>query len=361
MRNFLKYSLGVLSAAVVVGSLNKYNNTKNDNQLEKKRILLLGDGFVARGFLSEIDTSRYHITQVYRDRFINPQDIIYNLCRKKWVDNPLHLRDFLLPMINDTIQGNVTNIKQTNPHEIELMFDNNVSKKISYDYTVIGLGAQKSLAQWSGEIKELINLKNKKVGIIGMGPTGIELAALLNRDGNSITLMEALPREKILGFVSSQSKNYILTGLERRNITTIYETFYNPNTYYFDKLIMCVGMRPNSLAGGFSVDKNLRVIENNRIYIGGDCANTPYPKTAQLAYEQGKYIAKQINGSEHRYFNYFVVGTKSIVDDNYYYNVYNGGTTLELWDSNVLIDGHPYLPDGVYSKYVIYFYSTFFI
>lgn len=72
MRNILKYSLGVLSAAVVVGSFNKYNNTKNDNQLEKKRILLLGDGFVTRGFLSEIDTSRYHITQVYRDRFINP-------------------------------------------------------------------------------------------------------------------------------------------------------------------------------------------------------------------------------------------------------------------------------------------------
>ena len=39
---------------------------------DKQNIILLGDGFFARGFLHNINHKKFHITQIYKDEFINP-------------------------------------------------------------------------------------------------------------------------------------------------------------------------------------------------------------------------------------------------------------------------------------------------
>ena len=54
-------------------------NLKND----KENVILLGDGFFARGFLHNINYNKFNIIQIYRDHFINPHDIMYSLQRNK--------------------------------------------------------------------------------------------------------------------------------------------------------------------------------------------------------------------------------------------------------------------------------------
>ena len=49
----------------------------------KQHIVLLGDGFFARGFLNNINYGKFNITQIYKDTFINPQDLMYSLQRNK--------------------------------------------------------------------------------------------------------------------------------------------------------------------------------------------------------------------------------------------------------------------------------------
>ena len=78
-------------------SQNTYINNNNNNT--KENIVLLGDGFFARGFLHHINFNKFNITQIYKDEFINPQDIIYDLQRRGQNQNPenlnktFHLRD----------------------------------------------------------------------------------------------------------------------------------------------------------------------------------------------------------------------------------------------------------------------------
>ena len=48
-------------------------------EYNKQNVLLLGDGFFARGFLHHINFNKFHVTQIYKDEFINPQDIIDGL------------------------------------------------------------------------------------------------------------------------------------------------------------------------------------------------------------------------------------------------------------------------------------------
>ena len=75
-----------------------YDNKIKKVDLEiKKTVILLGDGFFARGFLHTINFSNYHVTQIYRDAFINPQDMMHSLQNKKeYVSSDYkHFRDII--------------------------------------------------------------------------------------------------------------------------------------------------------------------------------------------------------------------------------------------------------------------------
>ena len=70
--------------------------TSTPSQTSKKEnIVLLGDGFFARGFLHHINYNKFFITQIYRDDFINPQDLMYSLQRNIKYTTGFHFRDFI--------------------------------------------------------------------------------------------------------------------------------------------------------------------------------------------------------------------------------------------------------------------------
>ena len=120
---------------------------------------------------------------------------------------------------------------------------------------------------------------------------------------------------------------------------------YNTNNNYN---IFCIGTKPNILTSNFKINESLQVSSKDifykNIYSGGDGVNSKYIKTGQLAYQQGAYVAKRLNGE---------------TDDIFKYS--HNGISLHLGNKKVLIEGHNFLPDNIYPDFIIKLYYIFFI
>jgi NADH dehydrogenase FAD-containing subunit len=357
----LKFLFAFISSSTISHQLMSYEKKTKRNETLKQQIVLLGDGFLSRGFLDTIDKKRFKITQIYKDKFINPQDMIYQLNKNQWNTNPLHIRDIIRKKPDHIIHTKIRDMRYfystllINEDGNDLLCD----ARIDFDHLVIGLGSQKSLSEWQETIKNMINICNQNIGIVGMGPTGIELATILSRN-NNITLIDALKKENTIYYLSSVNKEMLFSLLENKNIKTIFNEFYDKKNHNFDKTIMCVGNRANALVSNVKIDDRFRDVLNKNVYLGGDCANINFPKTGQLAYAQGVYIAKQINGTENRPFRYIDGAIINSVDNNYY-NYTTNGIAINIGDNKNLICGHKYLPDGKYPSEIIKLYSMFIV
>jgi NADH dehydrogenase FAD-containing subunit len=317
----------------------KYRDIYYNENNKKENVLLLGDGFFARGFLHHINRNKFHITQIYKDEFINPQDLMYSLQRNQIFDKAFHIRDFFYKSPDKKIKNEIKSMTSHNNNNIiinDVMYD--------YDHLVVGLGAQKTLMDWKNDINKFINMRNMSIGIVGIGPIGYELASILAKN-NKIDMFDMLSRDKVLSFVSPTNKESLLGLLEEKNITTTYSQMYNSKDNTHDKFLLCIGSRPNNLSMSFKIDNFL--MSNRNVYVGGDCVNDlKYQKTAQIAYQQGVYVAKRLNGD-------------ISLDEPFVYK--HNGTSLNVGDKKVLIEGQNYLPDGLYPDFFVKFYSMMFV
>lgn len=318
-------------------------NDNNDKTNNKPRIVLLGDGFFARGFLHNINFNKFHITQIYKDSFINPQDIMYSL-QRNILYNPqsmLHFRDFFTGNVNHKIQTNIDNLEIN--HICNIVSVNNQS--FNFNHLVIGLGSHKTLHQWKDEINSFVGKPHLMIGIVGMGPTGIELGTILSKN-SYVTMYDMLPKTKVLDTLRLTTKGTILGALKEHKIVSHFGKPYNKSEYDFDKVLFCGGSRPNSLIKDMDLKVNEFLQVNRNIYAGGDCVETSYPKTAQVAYQQGAYVAKYINGD---------------IQYNKPFNFVSNGTAINIGDKKVVIEGHHFLYDGVYPDFIMKLYSLFCI
>jgi NADH dehydrogenase FAD-containing subunit len=300
------------------------------SNIDKQSIVLLGDGFFARGFLNNINYNKFNITQIYKDEFINPQDIMYSLERNQIYEKSFHFKNLFIKSPQIKIKEEIKTMEINN---------NNINinnKNYKYDYLVIGLGANKSLADWKNEINSLHNYKN--INIIGMGPIGLELANILSKKHHSIKMFDLLEKDKVFNYVSPNNKKILFDNLY--NVQLSFGKKCNELNGYN---IFCIGSKPNILMQKFKpVNEYLQIDKN--IYIGGDCVNNNYIKTAQVAYQQGVYVAKRLNGE---------------TDDIFKYS--HNGISLHLGNKKVLIEGHNILPDNIYPDFIIKLYYIFFI
>jgi NADH dehydrogenase FAD-containing subunit len=322
--------------------VNYYDNNK-------KNIILLGDGFFARGFLHTINRKKFNIYQIYRESFINPQDMIYSLQRND-IYSPetkqtYHFRDFFYKSPNYSLKLDIKKLEIS----LNKLYINDIPNHLSFDYLVIGLGAQKSLKQWSDEFNLLCNKKDLNIGIVGMGPIGIELGLILSKN-NKIDMFDMLDKQNILNYVKQRSKNYILNLLDKKNISTTYGVMYDKTKYIHDVSIFCVGTRANNLTSNFKVNNFLQHIDYSNVYIGGDCINSiSYIKTAQMAYQQGIYVADRLNRE--------IENKENSKEFEYEHN----GMSLNLGDKKVLIENSKHIKYGIYPDFIIKLYSMFFI
>jgi NADH dehydrogenase FAD-containing subunit len=319
-----------------------YYNYNYNNTNTRKNVILLGDGFFARGFLHTIDSRKFNTFQIYKDSFINPQDMMYSFQRDQIFSRGNHFRDIFY-------KGKETKLKME-IKTLGLSDENNTvtinNDKLNFDYLIIGLGAQKTLQMWTDELNENVGKRNQNYGIVGMGPIGLELGLIISKF-NKVDMFDMLPQQKVLGYVSPIRKEEVLKILKEKDITTTYEKMYDSKNYSHDKTFFCVGTRPNILTQNFKINKYLQTTINPNIYIGGDCINSlEYIKTGQMAYQQGVYVAKRLNKE---------IG----LDEPFEYK--SNGIALNVGDKKVLIEGNSIISDGVYPDFIIKLYSMFFV
>jgi NADH dehydrogenase FAD-containing subunit len=334
----------------VLSNFNFFYQTKRKNKANeeiRKQVILLGDGFFARGFLHHIDYKKYNIIQVYKDAFINPQDLMYSLQREMPYksDNNVHFRDIITRFKSrNSLTKICEEIKTLEINKMGIIDYVKINDETyGFDYLVIGLGSQKSLKSWCDEINHLIKEKSKNIAMVGLGPVGLELTMILSKN-NKIDVYDSLSSDKILSYVRPQTKDYLLNILEKKQIKLNLEQFYNKEKNSHDKIIFCVGSRSNSLTANLKVNDNLSLDTNEKVYVGGDCAQLSYIKTAQMAYQQGEYVAKKLNGE---------------IDKNEKFKFKSNGISLNLPDKKVIIENHPILHSAIYPDFIIRLYSLF--
>ncbi len=167
--------------------------------------------------------------------------------------------------------------------------------------------------------------------VVGGGPTGVEFAAELNdfiREDLAkwyptlipdirITLLEAT--RQILSSFDSRLSQYAMHLFQRRSIDVRINSpvkevgpdtiaLHDGSSFPYGLVVWSTGIGPTELIRSISYSKNrasrivtddyLRVDGKENIYAAGDCA-TPgdvnYPATAQVAQQQGKFLARHFN------------------------------------------------------------------
>ena len=213
---------------------------------------------------------------------------------------------------------------------------------------VIGLGAKKSLKDWNNELNYLIKQKNKQIDIIGTGPMGFEIAMMLNKS-YKINMYDVLTEDKIFPYVNFNHKKYLLELLDKKNIKLHLGGFYNTNEINKDNYkIFCVGTQPNELTNKMKINDKLQVninsINYNNVYVGGDCIHSVYIKTAQVAYQQGVYVARRLNGQ---------------IESDKKFEYKSNSIALNIDDKQILVEGHNIILDGIYPDFITHMYSIF--
>ena len=271
-----------------------YNTYQNRNNT-KQNVVLLGQGWFAKGFMEHIDKSQYRITNIYRHEFVNTPMLLKTI-KQDQTTNTNNRTNKFINLIDNKIKDDIKEIDIQN----EIVITN--KEKISWrnGYLVCGLGSHTDIGNfWTNKINELRQLPtNQKICIVGAGPTGSELAFYLNDLKHNITIYDGLP--DVYTYLTLDGKKHILDRLKCFNIDLFTnKMFSETDRKSFDHVVFAVGSRPNDLTSKWKLTPYLNLEGHSNIYSGGDGrGEVGLPRNAQVAYEQGKYVALRLNSKE---------------------------------------------------------------
>ena len=306
------------------------------NEQPKKKVVVIGNGFAGTSFIKKINNPIYDITVVSSD----PCCTFTPLIPYKSIKNN---KSIITKDIQD-IKKDITYIK-SNVVDIDLQNKKIIThdnESINYDYIVFAHGVENNTYNIDG-IKENCFIVNKtnmnsiytkiqslkdnaNIAVIGCGPTGSEMIGhLLDLNKFKITAIDALPRPLFnYSFESSfytrdhwknnNVKMYFTNLVQSINPTTIIINLINKNTntkqmnyIQYDMAIWCGGYKETVLTtllkdklkhtcySGLEIDNFMQVKGDPSLYAIGDCTSTDNPQTAQVAVQQGNYLANNFN------------------------------------------------------------------
>lgn len=326
-------------------------NSNSGKQSERESITIIGLGWGAVGFLKHINTNYY---QVYL--FSDRPYFTYTPLLPESIFNEKTLREIRIPVEKflkpfcSFISGKLTDVcfdSKTLVVERSLPFQR--QSIAHYDHLILSHGASVNTFGITGmetyalplktyddvlRIRERFasdthsNSKSKPVAVMGCGWTGAEtIGALLDNGYKNIHAIDAMSRPlmslqpKQSDFVSSiwenagvnLSMNHKISGILKDRIQS-----HERNDIIYDFAIWCGGIKPSTLTRnimsqinrptmsrerGIAVDDYLHVLNRvnkpiPNVYAMGDCSSrisSPLPPTAQVAYQQGVYLAKEMN------------------------------------------------------------------
>ncbi|MCW7493808.1 FAD-dependent oxidoreductase [Leptospira sp. 2 VSF19] len=239
-------------------------------------------------------------------------------------EKKIRIKDLLRTNVN-FLQSKVTRIL---PKENAIEIDGNPNF-IGYDYLIVSLGSSQihkiqnvtnsiqSYESTSHFIKKYNEKEILKLGIIGGGLTGIEMASEWKyfHPNSSVFIID---KNEFASSFSAKGKKYLRTYLsqnnihilEKRKIHSINEneiTFEDQNKISFDCILNCSGFKTSNLPSeaGFTtngqnqiyVDPFLRSLSFQNVFVAGDSAfleNSILRMGCVTALPMGAHIADQI-------------------------------------------------------------------
>lgn len=325
--------------------------SKSGKESDRESITIIGLGWGAIGFLKYINTNYY---QVYL--FSDRPYFTYTPLLPESIFNEKTFREIRIPVDKllkpfcSFIGGKITDVcfeNKTLVVERSLPFQR--QSIAHYDNLILSHGASINTFGIHGmetyalplktyddvlRIRERFashtnsTSKSNSIAVMGCGWTGAEtIGALLDNGYLNIHAIDAMSRPlmslqpKQSDFVSSiweksgvnLSMNHKISGISKDRIHS-----HERNDIVYDFSIWCGGIKPSPLSQnimtqinrptmsrerGIAVDDYLRVLNHDNkpianVYAMGDCSSrisSPLPSTAQVAYQQGVYLAKEMN------------------------------------------------------------------
>ena len=346
--------------------------------MKNEKIIIVGFGWASIGFIQHIDVRKYDVTLISKtDHFLYTPLLAQNVKH----DRNLTITTEQLNKSISFVQDQVDTID----------FHKKKIQDKEYHYLVLSHGAEINTFNIPGiqentyylktledSLKIKNNLhklsKNSIIAIIGCGLTGTELVgSVSDMKKFNILAIDALERPMIT-FDKTLSEK-VIKDWERENIKMYFKSFVqkiNPTSLEikdreplnFDMAIWCGGIKMSEFSKkinqslqldnnrGIPVDKYMNVLNQSHVFAIGDCAYSGNPPTAQVAYQQGVYLATQFNNKFEKkeefvfqdkgQIGYFGNG-KSIYQNNYY----KGGGRIMYYFNNLV---HLYNFGKIYVK-----------
>jgi NADH:ubiquinone reductase (non-electrogenic) len=295
--------------------------------MKKENIYLVGFGWATIGFLHNIDTSLYNVTVISdSDHFLYTPLLAQNVVLDR--DLTIHINSLKhkCSYINDKI----TDV------EFKEKLIKSKDKEYNYNYVVFAHGSNVNTFNIHGvqefsyflktnsdykKIRSKLNSLQEpsNIVVIGCGLTGSELIGSLNDlKKHNIVAIDALNRPLITFRESLSLYTYDLW--KKQNVNIMLNSVVSKinkssielkdNTVVpFDLAIWCGGVKISALSKiineklhltdnkGILVDKYLKIKNAENAFAIGDCASAGYPPTAQVAYQQGRFLASNFNNN----------------------------------------------------------------
>ena len=345
-------------------SLFMHNDFYNSDIInDKQSIVVVGNGIAGTTFVKHINNNKYDITVISP----NPNCVYTPLLPYKSIIN----NNIIISKDVRDIKKDISYIKSTvldiDLQTKELIIED--SNRIKYDYVVFAHGAINNiygidtvnnycLVVNNDNINNIYNRintlkENSNISVIGSGLTGIEIVGyLMDLKKFNITVIDGLSTNNLMN--TSNNSDYLVNHWKKNNINMKFNNFVKSVTdksiilkdekVDYDEAIWCCGYKQSNLTSkltnlligkfdikskrGLYISPFMEVYGNKYLYAIGDCTSTVYPHTAQVAYQQGVYLANHFNNNfdTNDIFKYkdegkicYIGNNKSIYekDDNY--------------------------------------------
>ena len=314
----------------------------------KEKIHIIGSGWGCVGFIKHIDNNKYEVHVISKtDSFTYTPLLANNIL------NNYNLNTKLININNNIkiIQDEIIDLDNKNN---ELISKNN---KYKYNNLILSHGASINTFNIKGVDEYCLFLKssddseklknklkklnyNDKIVVIGTNLTGAEIVGnLIDHKKFNITAIDGLKYP--LPSFDLKISNYVLDIWKNKGLNCINSNFvkniddkkiyYDNNKFInYNLAIWCGGFKSlpltqniNKKLGfeckcGIPIDEYLNIQRYKNLFAIGDCSYSNNSPNAQLAYQQGKYLAHRFNNNFKidNKFNYQNKGQICYIGDN---------------------------------------------
>jgi hypothetical protein len=293
-----------------------YDRLRSKYRHEKECVHVIGDGIAGSSFKKHLNRKEFVVTSKYAANIDTPKMFkspetkhLYNSIGNCFIKNIDYKTGTLIARTYSTYHNTVRSDDEGKSKSSATQYDFQTSEKI-----IVAVGSKLDEDDYQSEFvnKHVLALRKppfieeefdgeRKVAIIGAGIVGIEMAFKL-RDKHLlckffprtfITIHDIATENQVFSTMSVSAKKIVKDSLKENKINLSCDKAFMKTDE--DYTILATGNKQNQLTNGIEQNTDFSTSINSNIFLIGDCSNLGYPKTAQDAYAQGKYLAQKLN------------------------------------------------------------------